>query len=142
MSENKRNVNLKIRTIQKLMNDDPEEFELLTDADYECMPDGSIAITYDDSIATGMKGRSTILCSGDGSARVTRDGESPSEIVLEKAKTHHCRYATPYGSISISVTTSAIDNSLTEDGGELHFRYAIDTMTGGLLETEVFVSVG
>ena len=128
---------LKITTTQRILNEEPEQFELLTEAEFARLKDGSFAITYDDSVATGLKGKSTITCTGCERATVTREGDAPSELILEAGKTHHCQYATPYGSVIISVTTSLIDNMLAEDGGSLRFKYAIDANAGGLMETEV-----
>jgi uncharacterized beta-barrel protein YwiB (DUF1934 family) len=121
------------------------ETELITRGTAERTPDGGgVRICYEESAATGFDGCKTVLtCYGDDMATMTRDGglAFSSDFVIEKGKKHHCHYNTPYGPLVLGVYTHAIENGLTESGGNLYMKYTIDVNSCYLSDTEVFLSI-
>ena len=55
-----------------------------------------------------------------------RTGLYPSQLVFEKGKRHLSLYHTDYGDLSVVVSTHSIQNTLTDDGGALDVKYAIE----------------
>ncbi len=56
-----------------------------------------------------------------------RTGDYRCLLILEPGATHPCAYVTPFGEMSLSVTTQALHAALVSDGyGELSVAYTID----------------
>lgn len=52
-----------------------------------------------------------------------------TNLVLEEGTRHQCQYGTAYGSLSLGVFTSKIDDQLTDNGGSILMEYTLDVNT-------------
>ena len=117
------------------------DFELTTKGIFSREGD-KYCISYEDSEATGFENSTTVIeVTGTGNASVRREGEAPSELVLEVEKKHHCHYGTPFGSLMLGVYTKSIDNRLSNEGGKLEMCYVIDSNGAFVSENWISLSV-
>jgi len=130
-------------TLKSIQSDGKEsqETELITEGKLKKTTDG-FSISYAESEATGFEGSTTTLTMlGDSQIIMQRKGSTSSNLTIEKGKKHHGHYGTPYGDFIIGITTNDIKSTLTENGGDLYFKYVVDINSSYLSDHEIFVSV-
>lgn len=89
--------------------------------------DDGFEVSYDETEATGFAGSHTRLTyKNDGYITMDRSGSTSSKLILEQGKRHLCRYGTPYGEMSVGVSTSMVNACIDEVGAKMQFHYAID----------------
>lgn len=116
---------IKMKSIQ-ITDGDENEVELITQGTYS-YENGRYIVTYEDSEATGFEDSvTTIEVEGNRLASVTREGNAPSNLILEVNRKHHCHYGTPYGDMMVVIFSKEIDNDLGSEGGKLSMSYTID----------------
>ncbi|MDE7294823.1 MAG: DUF1934 domain-containing protein [Oscillospiraceae bacterium] len=123
----------------------PDAVELITEGTLrsaEMSGQQGWEISYDDSSVTGFPGSvTTVSCFGETYASMRRDGNAESNLIMEHSKRHHCVYGTPYGSTTLGIYAKRIINRMTENGGELYFKYTIDVNSALVSENEVYLDV-
>ncbi|MCI8441258.1 MAG: DUF1934 domain-containing protein [Provencibacterium sp.] len=136
----KKQVLISIRGIQRVEGEE-ETVELLTVGNLYRKKDGYY-LTYEETEATGFEGAKTTLHLEEGH-RVTmqRSGPYRSHLIVEQGRRHQCCYETGYGELLIGVSGGAVSSTLTDEGGNLHFRYSLDVNTSLASENEVFIQV-
>lgn len=118
-----------------------EQTEIITKGKYNKFDDGYI-ISYEDSEATGFEGSSTVLTATQSNKiEIERTGTAQAQLIVEKAKKHHCHYGTPYGAVMIGITAKEIKSHLDDDGGDLFFKYVIDVNSSFMSDYEVNICV-
>ena len=55
-----------------------------------------------------------------------RFGKSNSQMVFEKEKKYIGHYETPFGALSVGVTTNSMTVDVDDDGGEIDLRYMVE----------------
>ena len=73
-----------------------------------------------------LEGTRTTLRVKPDYVKLVRTGLYPSELVFELGKRHVSLYHTDYGDLSIVVSTQSIQSTLTDDGGDLDVKYAVE----------------
>lgn len=136
----KQDVLITIKGIQRV-DEDKDVVELMTTGSfYE--KNGKFYIIYDESEATGFDGtRTTVKVEEDRCVTMTRSGRSRSQIIIERGVRHQCSYDTGYGSMTIGVWGDKIISELTNEGGELEFKYSLDLNTALTSEHTVNIKV-
>ncbi len=135
-----KNVLITLKSVQ-WVDKESAETELITSGTYENIDDG-YEICYDESTATGFAGSKTVLtCIGDKLATLNRTGSTSSNFIIEKDKKHHCHYGTPYGEFMMGIFTHKIENTLTDDGGDIYMKYTIDINSTYVSDNEIFLNV-
>ena len=135
-----KNVLITLKSVQ-WVDKERAETELITTGIYENVDDG-YKISYDESTATGFDGSKTVLtCYGNKFATLNRTGSTSSSFVIEKDKKHHCHYGTPYGEFMMGIYTHKIENSLTDDGGDIYMKYTIDINSSYVSDNEIFLNI-
>lgn len=130
-----------LRSIQWI-DSEKSETELITAGTFEFVADESCKIIYKESAATGFEGSETALtCYGNKLVKLIRSGNSPSNLMIEMDKKHHCHYGTPYGEFIMGVHTHVIDNKLTEEGGDIYMKYTIDINSSYISDNEIYLNV-
>ncbi len=112
---------------------DAENVEFYTEGELVISPDGQYTLSYDESELTGMEGSVTSVnfdLSEPSLVTLMRTGAYRMAMVFEQGKRHICTYQTPYMPIELAVTTSVLENTLTDEGGHLYAEYSIDA--GGM----------
>ncbi len=135
-----KNVMITLKSIQ-YHDEDKEQMELITEGKFHETEDGFV-LTYDESDATGFKGSKTVLTTfGNDLITMERQGNAPSNLVIERGKKHHCHYGTPFGDFMVGITTNDIKSALSDCGGDLYFKYVIDINSSYVSEQEIFINV-
>lgn len=138
-------VTITLKSVSDTKNGFPDVMELITQGTFKPIKLGNAngwEISYEDSEATGFAGSTTtVSCIGDTLASMTRSGSADAHLVIEKDRRHHCHYGTEYGDMLLGVSASRIINRLTEDGGELYFKYTIDVNSALISENEVYLEI-
>lgn len=118
--------NAQIKIIGRRDSEEPEQYELVTEGDFERV-DGEIRFGYFESELTGLDGvRTDFVITENGTILLERSGNVSSHMVFEEGKKHYTMYETPYGAISMGV--SALEAAVREEDGEINvaIRYIID----------------
>lgn len=106
---------------------EPEIFDMVSIATYT--DDGKyIAISYDESLATGLDGsKTTIFFRKDDPHIVSmlREGAVSTNLVFEQDKRCHCVYKTPFMPFELCIHTTKITNTLYE-GGFIDLDYVVE----------------
>ena len=91
---------------------------------------------------TGFAGSvTTVSCIGEELASMTRNGAANARLIIEKDRRHHCHYGTEYGEMLLGISASRIVNNMTEDGGDMYFKYTIDVNSALVSENEIYLNV-
>lgn len=119
------NVILSIRGSQIYDGQQPEVTELVTEGTLRREGDGYV-IAYQESELTGLEGTTTKLHIDGPRVVLLREGNVNSQMIFEVGEKHLSMYETPYGSLAVGIDTQHIKNSVSEAGGDLEIRYAIE----------------
>lgn len=121
----KKDVIISIQGLQENEYDPQDPITLVTGGRYY-RKNGTYYISYEESALTGLEGtRTTVRISPD-TVKVIRTGPYPSELVFQQGKRHLSLYHTDYGDLSVVISTQNIKNTLTDDGGVLDVKYAVE----------------
>lgn len=107
------------------LEDEKNKVELTTLGTY-IKKDDKYYITYEGSELTGYQNTTTTLKIKDGCVSMIRFGTSGTQMVFEEDKTYTGFYETPYGNLSVGVTTTAMRVDIDDDGGEIDLDYLIE----------------
>lgn len=116
---------ISIKGEQSFQNLERENLELVTNGTlYE--KSGAFYLVYDESELTGLPNtKTTVKISQDG-VSVLRTGKFPSTMIFEENRQNVSLYRTPYGEMSVTVTTEKIDSEISmEDGGNINVLYSL-----------------
>ena len=102
-----------------------EEFELITEGKFEREGEKT-EISYFDSETTGFAGSQTTFIVEPEKITLTRDSWYGGDMVFEESEKHHFLYQTPFGSLTMGIATERVSSELSENGGNLQIKYALD----------------
>ena len=77
----------------------------------------------------------------DTKVTITRKGEHPSRLILQKEVRHQCHYSTIMGDLMMGVYTKKIDHNLTDKGGDIKVRYQLDFFCDLVSDNEFHINV-
>ena len=120
------NVIISIKGKQLYAESSPDEVELVTAGTLKEDGAGGYTVSYQETELTGMEGTTTRLHIHKGRATLLREGNVNSQMVFEEGRRHLSMYETPYGALSIGVSTRRMRSTLGEAGGDLEIDYAIE----------------
>ncbi len=83
-------------------------------------------VSYEGSEITGYEGTTTTLKIQDGYVSMIRFGNSSTQMIFEKEKKYVGHYETPFGSLSVGVTTNSMTVDIDENGGEIDLDYMVE----------------
>lgn len=112
-------------------DEDGEDIEFVTGGEYS-FEDKTAAFEYMESELTGMSGTRTRVLVDRNGVLITRSGAVTMHMAFEEGRKNYFNYDTPYGSVTMGLSTQSIKNELTPGGGRLEVRYLLDldnTMT-------------
>lgn len=129
-----------VKGTQKNAQNETDTIELITEGEF--LKKGEYYyIKYDESELSGLDKTTTTLKVGQDSVILMRFGDNQSKMVFEKNTRHESNYVTPYGNIMLGVKSDEIKVNLTENGGELKLKYAIDLDKRVLSDNELHLTV-
>ncbi|MEG0457116.1 MAG: DUF1934 domain-containing protein [Oscillospiraceae bacterium] len=118
-----------------------DKIELTTTGDFY-KKNEKYYLKYNESIATGFEGSTTILkFDNNDSVLMMRKGTVKSHIIIEKGKRNLCLYDTGYGEISIGIYGNKINYGLSDKGGFVNFSYTMDINTDFDCENEIQINI-
>ena len=120
------NVIISIKGKQLYAESSPDEMELVTSGTLHWDDQGGCTVTYQESELTGLEGTTTRLHIHGRRVTLLREGSINSQMVFEEGRRHLSMYETPYGELSIGVSTKRMRSTLDEAGGDLEIDYAIE----------------
>ena len=83
-------------------------------------------ISYEGTELTGYEGTTTTLKIKDDCVSMIRFGSSTSQMIFEKEKKYVGYYDTPFGGLSVGVTTNSMRVDIDENGGEIELDYMVE----------------
>ena len=113
-----------VRGIQVTADEPAADMELVTEGEYT-YENGSGFFTYEETEITGMEGTTTRFDFSPTEAVITREGSVSSKMVFMEGKRNVFLYNTPWGSMTMGIDTHKIENSLTEQGGNIEIDYTL-----------------
>ncbi|MBC5734207.1 DUF1934 domain-containing protein [Flavonifractor sp. DFI.6.63] len=120
------NVIISIKGKQSYEDMEDETIELVTEGRLD--PDGTegYTLSYQESELTGLEGTLTTFQIEPERITLLRIGEVNSQMVFEQGRRHLSLYDTPYGSLSVGVSTRKMHAELGLSGGSIEIDYAIE----------------
>ncbi len=135
------NVILSIRGQQSRPGEEPEVVELVTQGTLERREGAGFTLRYLESELTGMEGTRTTLQIEDGRVILLREGQFNSQVVFEQGRRHLSMYNTPFGALSIGVSTRRMQVELEETGGDIEIDYAMEVGSQAAGENRFHINV-
>lgn len=121
----KKDVIISISGTQQYDDPEPDKVELVTRGRFY-LRDGNYYISYHESELTGMEGTRTTVKVEPGRVSITRTGSNHSQMNFVPGQRHNALYQTEYGPLNIATITEMVHASLSEEGGRLEIRYAVE----------------
>ncbi len=131
----KRDVLLKICSIQHYDEQNPDTIELTTTGTLEFV-DGGWEICYEETEMTGLEGVSTTFRLEPGQVTLRRTGRLRSEMIFREGQIHESLYQTEIGVLMLTVFAKMIEADISERGGTVDMVYsvAVEHNEAGLVE--------
>ena len=124
MSEN--NVIISIKGVQTNPEQEEETIELVTEGRLESDGEAGYTLSYQESEVTGLEGTLTTFQIEKDRITLLRLGEFNSQMVFEQGRRHLSMYNTPYGALSVGVTTREMEAHMGERGGKIRIAYDVE----------------
>lgn len=113
-----------VLTGRQVVDGEENSYELTTMGNYTKKGD-KYYISYDGSEITGYEDTRTTLKVKEDHVSMIRFGKSSAQMIFEKGSKYSGFYNTPFGGLSVDVTTKDIQVDVGEDGGEFCLDYTI-----------------
>ncbi len=89
--------------------------------------DDSLFITYKETDQTGFDGCGVLIrVDGEEKASVTRNGDAPSHLIIEKGKRNVCAYNTPFTTATLGISGARIEKKEENEEIQLFISYELD----------------
>lgn len=112
-------------TGKQTIDGESDQYELTTLGRYLKKGD-KYYISYEGSELTGYENTTTTLKVKEGYISMIRFGATSTQMVFEKEKKYIGYYETPFGNLSVGVTTNSMSVDIDDDGGEIKLDYMIE----------------
>ena len=120
------NVIISIQGQQAYENQEKETIELVTEGRLEEDGDAGFTLSYQESELTGLEGTLTTFQIEKDRITLLRVGEVNSQMVFEEGRRHLSMYDTPYGALSVGISTRRMRYDLGNTGRSIEINYAIE----------------
>lgn len=140
MSEDNNKYIISVTGVQEV-DGEKDKIEVIVTGDY-VIKNGHTYIKYkeyDTEDPTNVL--DTVVKVEEDKVSIIRMGERPSRLILQQGVRHQCHYNTVMGDLMMGVYTSAIENNLTEKGGDLTARYQLDFFADLVSDNEFHINV-
>lgn len=117
---------ISIKGLQSYEDAEKESIELVTEGRLAKEGEESYTLSYQESQLTGLEGTLTTFQIEEGRITLMRVGEVNSQMVFEEGRKHLSLYETPYGALTVGVSTRKARASMGESGGDIEIDYAIE----------------
>lgn len=139
-AKNLKKAMITVKGIQTNIQNEQDTIELMTEGSF--VKKGEYYyIRYDETEISGMEGTITTLKVKEDMVILMRFGSNHSKMIFEKGIRHESNYVTPFGNVFLGVKPQFIDVKLTESGGELNLKYALDLNDKIISSNELHLTV-
>ena len=121
-----KSVIISIKGKQSIEGAEDEVIELVTEGLLAKDGEEEYTLSYQESELTGLEGTLTTFQIEQGRITLMRIGEVNSQMVFEQGRRHLSMYDTPYGALSIGVSTRRMNYRMGDHGGDIEIDYAIE----------------
>lgn len=104
---------------------DPDDTELISEGSMTIDGSGEIILEYQETELTGMEGTTTRFAIRDDTVVLTRTGSVNSQMIFQRGRQHSSLYETPWGTMTVDISTSRLAYRINEHGGVLEIKYTI-----------------
>ena len=140
MSEDNNKYIISVTGVQEV-DGEKDKIEVIVTGDY-IIKNGHTYIKYKEYDAEDPTNvLDTVVKVEEDKVSIIRMGERPSRLILQQGVRHQCHYNTVMGDLMMGVYTSAIENNLTENGGDLTARYQLDFFADLVSDNEFHINV-
>lgn len=87
---------------------------------------GHYDLSYQESLVSGLEGTTTSFKITPRRVLLVRSGTVSNQMLFEEGRQHNAHYATPYGSMQVTVCASRVKQTLTPEGGSLEIDYSME----------------
>ena len=123
------------------VNGQSDEIEVNTTGTYVRKGDKRY-IMYKEYGENSQPTRTNILkIEGNNRLTVMRGGTDGTHLILENGKRYLCQYNTGYGNLMLGISTSELQNLLTDKGGSLKVQYTLDINSSLASSNELYITV-
>ncbi|QGG47074.1 DUF1934 domain-containing protein [Heliorestis convoluta] len=120
----KKSVLVSVLGTQKNDVGEVDKIELVTPGTF-FLRDQSYYIIYQETEITGMEGTTTTVKVEPQKITLNRMGAQELKQTFEKNKANHSIYATPYGTLNLTVIPSKVEVSMHQEGGTIDLAYEL-----------------
>lgn len=140
MSDDNNKYIISVTGVQEV-DGEKDKIEVIVTGDY-MIKNGHTYIKYKEYDADNPQiALDTVVKVEEDKVSIIRIGDKPSRLILQQGVRHQCHYNTVMGDLMMGVYTSAIENNLTEKGGDLVARYQLDFFADLVSDNEFHINV-
>jgi uncharacterized beta-barrel protein YwiB (DUF1934 family) len=132
---------LTLKTISGPVGGESDTIELTSPARFSVLKNGNYKIAYSETDLAGYDGAVTEITCGGETAMIKRKGSAEMRLCLDMKKMHYSVYKTSYGEFSLGVAARKIDVNLSENGGDVHLKYALSFDENPFTDNEIIINV-
>jgi len=116
---------VEISGLQEYEGQEQDNVELVTSGTLDRDDDG-VSIVYEENEMSGMGSTTTTVKIEQDKTSIIRFGQTRSHMIFEEGQKHLSYYDTPFGSLTVGITTHSIQRRLGPLGGELSIFYSME----------------
>lgn len=136
----KKDVLIHIKGIQ-ITDGDRDSTELLTCGKLYRKSESYYLLYEESDPDSAALSRTMLKVEGDSRISLTRYGATHSNLTIEQGSRNIGIYDTLGGDFLLGVSAAKIDTDLGDQGGKLHFKYALDVNSSHISDHEIFIDV-
>ena len=134
-------VHLRVLNRQTLTGEEPQELELVTEAQY-VYKNGNHYILYDESVLSGLDSSKTTLKISPGKVMIRRFGNQESVLQFEVGNRFVTQYPTPMGLFRIELTTQSLSAEVCEGPkGRVEIQYTMMMQSSIESRNEIIIEI-
>lgn len=131
---------ISVKGTQKNDQNESDTIELITEGNFY-IKGNTFYVVYEESELSGMDGTTTTLKITEDKVTLLRFGTNKSKMVFEKNKRYESDYDTPYGKILLGILPTDVKVAMSEAGGEITIKYALDLNNKTVSDNELYLKV-
>ncbi|HHW57595.1 MAG TPA: DUF1934 domain-containing protein [Clostridia bacterium] len=131
---------ISVKGTQKNDRNESDTIELITEGSFY-IKGNTFYVVYEESELSGMDGTTTTLKITEDKVTLLRFGTNKSKMVFEKNKKYESDYDTPYGKIPLGILPTDVKVAMSETGGEITIKYALDLNNKTVSDNELYLKV-
>jgi uncharacterized beta-barrel protein YwiB (DUF1934 family) len=131
---------ISVKGTQKNDQNESDTIELITEGSFY-IKGNTFYVVYEESELSGMDGTTTTLKITEDKVTLLRFGTNKSKMVFEKNKRYESDYDTPYGKILLGILPKDVKVTMSETGGEITIKYALDLNNKTVSDNELYLKV-